>query len=156
MRSILAAALLLISVAAPAWAGPKETVETRTYDVDASTIEDMRAEMTAKGPEGYWAYTTWYVSWSSGCDVEVRIIFTFPNWTAYDDAPANLQERWDSFMEHLEAHEEGHAENGRGAAQEIEDTRCGEDPYAILRNWANEDKNYDSETDHGRTQGAVF
>lgn len=153
-RLMIAAAVLTASL--PAHADPIIDEHTEYYDVDGDTVEDIRAAMTANTPQEFWAFTQWYVSWTSTCEVTVKITYTYPDWAGYDDADPELQDYWDNFIKNLEIHEHGHGDNGRGAGQEIEDTRCGEDPYRIIRNWGQEDVNYDTDTDHGRTQGAVF
>ena len=141
---------------APAFAAPLVTETITYYQVDGSTIMDIRNAMTAKGPQSYWGYTQWYVAWSADCEVTVKITYTYPDWSGYDDADEDLREYWDKFISNLEIHEHGHGEHGRRAGAGIEAADCAEDPYGIIEKWGKQDVIYDDETNHGETQGAVF
>ena len=145
-----------ILAATPAMAEP-EVIQTETaYDVAGSSVEEIRAAMTANSPESYWGYTRWYVSWTAQCEVTVKITYTYPNWTDYEDADEDLQGYWNAFIANLRIHEHGHGDHGLQAGFEIEETGCVEDPYGIIETWGSQDTLYDDETKHGETQGAVF
>ena len=145
-----------VLAATPAMAEP-EVIQTETaYDVAGSSVEEIRAAMTANSPESYWGYTRWYVSWTAQCEVTVKITYTYPNWTDYEGAEEELQDYWDTFIANLRIHERGHANHGLQAGFEIEETGCVEDPYGIIETWGSQDTLYDDETKHGETQGAVF
>ena len=142
--------------AAPAAADPAVTVTTNYYTVQGNSVDELRRQMNRKGPKGFWAYTDWYVSWSNTCRVSLRIVYTLPRWRGHDDAPAGLRAKWNTFLANLTAHEKGHGTHGRNAASEIDRSRCSNNPGAIVRRWANQDRVYDAKTRHGRTQGAMF
>lgn len=145
-----------VLAASTAMAEP-EIIETETtYDVTGSTVEEIRAAMTVNSPESYWGYTRWYVSWTARCEVTVKITYTYPNWTDYEDADEDLQGYWNAFIANLRIHEHGHGDHGLQAGFEIEETGCVEDPYGIIEKWGSQDTAYDKETKHGETQGAVF
>ena len=154
LGAIALAAVLLF--AAPAAADPAVTVITNYYAIEGNTAGDLRRDMNRKGPKGFWAYTNWYVNWSATCHVSLRIVYTLPRWRDRDMAPEELRLKWDTFLSHLIAHENGHATHGRNAASEIDKSRCSSSPGTIVRRWANQDRVYDAKTGHGRTQGVAF
>ena len=130
-----------------------QTAGTQFYDIDGRTARELKAAMAESGPQGYWAYTTWYVQWSGDCRVSVKIDYIMPHWADRADGDARLQAEWDRMIEHLWEHEKGHAQHGIEAAREIEASHCAGDPHTITDRWANEDNVYDDETNHGVTQG---
>lgn len=130
-----------------------QSSHTHFYDITGNTAGELRDAMAQEGPHGYWAYTTWYVHWSAGCDISVKIDYTMPRWLDRDTAPASLRDEWDQMLKNLWRHERGHAEHGLKAAAEIEVSHCADDPHDITDKWANEDKVYDNETHHGARQG---
>ena len=159
MQHLIWRLLIVLLVAFPgatAEAKPKITVTTEYYTVTGSTIEELRKQMTAKGPKGFWAYAEWRVNWSAQCVVNLRITYTYPRWTNREKASPKLRAHWDKFIANLITHEKGHGTHGRNAAAEIDKTRCMKDPVGIARRWSNQDIIYDKKTSHGATQGAVF
>ncbi len=129
------------------------------------------------------ADTQWEVKWrfdyrekNQTCEltrsqVSVDITYHLPRWTNEDQADSPLQSRWENYMKHLRLHESGHAQNGEKAAAEIADMLKNFAPFstcAELEEMADEraqqiiaehnawDREYDRETHHGKTQGAVF
>lgn len=151
--------LIVLLVAFPgsvAEAKPKITVTTEYYTVTGSTIEELRKQMTEKGPNGFWGYAEWRVNWSSTCQVHLRITYTYPRWANRDKASPKLRSRWDKYIANLITHEKRHGTHGRNAAAEIDRTRCNKDPVGIARRWSKQDEIYDKETNHGATQGAAF
>jgi predicted secreted Zn-dependent protease len=152
----LLAVLFIAVTALPAEAKPKVTVTTEYYTVTGSTIEELRQQMTDKGPKGFWGYAEWRVNWSSTCNVNLRITYTYPRWANREKASPKLRARWDRFIANLITHEKGHGTHGRNAAAEIDKTACAKDPVGIAKRWSNQDVIYDRKTNHGETQGAVF
>lgn len=147
---------LLAALSAPTRAEPAVSEETITYEISGSTTAELADQMAALGPEGGWAYTKWYVSWTGDCNVSVEITYTYPEWTDRDEADESVVDAWDAMMEALETHEAGHAENGMNAAREVEDAGCPADSEQMVARWAEEDITYDAQTNHGYTQGAHF
>ena len=45
-------------------------------DFTTGQLEFWREEMRRKGPDGFWAYTRWYIKWSRECSV--RLTITYP------------------------------------------------------------------------------
>lgn len=154
-RLVLQAALVAGLGAGAAFANPtiKETWET--YPVDGTTADEILTQMQERGPDGFWAYARWYVRWSGDCEVRLRINYTMPRHVnaALLDEP--LRQSWEKMLEALGKHEEQHGAHGVGAANELVEKDC-RDGNAIVDRWAEQDKIYDRETDHGRFEGVVF
>ena len=158
--------------------------EVRTYVVSGSTPGDLMTEMEAKCPpmvagEKCWATTSWNVTWtyrwqSAGgtCRIteaaaHVAIVQTYPEWWDPSAGSPRLRDSWEGMLSGLHTHEDGHAENGVRAAEEIasrirklapkedcEDfdhaaTRLG---YEIAATYRAKDREFDSATNHGATQ----
>ncbi len=129
------------------------------------------------------AYTSWYVTWEypfsrddAGCTTgpvttSVRVTYTLPRWKTREAAEYGLQVRWRGYIEALLTHENGHRSTGLDAAREIEDVlprlppaptceelekAANDAGHRILSKHRTEDTDYDAETRHGATQGAVF
>lgn len=129
------------------------------------------------------AYTRWYVRWryryrptASGCEftevtVSVDGTITLPRWVDESHAPQALEQDWNRYIAALHRHEQGHYVHGLDAAREIEALgrsfhAAGDCPAfvadfdrqarGITRRYAAMDATYDRDTDHGKTQGAVF
>ena len=133
--------------------------------------------------EKFDADTEWNLKWSfdyqpddNSCvirdsQVTLDIIYHLPRWEDEERSDPKLQERWAVYMKHLLIHESGHAKNGKKAAMEVEAMLKDLAPMescSLLEEMANDrarqiidshhswDLQYDKETQHGVTQGAVF
>jgi predicted secreted Zn-dependent protease len=129
------------------------------------------------------AYTAWYVNWrfpfqqsDEGCSTgpvttTVRVTITLPRWRGYQDEHVPLMKRWRRYLDALKEHESGHRDTGFRAASEITEQlealpprpTCAESEAAanaaavkVLERFRAVDADYDAETRHGATQGAVF
>jgi len=138
------------------WAEPTVTVNTTHYDIQGKNADQLKRQMKRLGPNGFWAYTSWYIRWSGSCAVSLEIDYTYPRWTDRDSAPSRLRERWDRMLTNLTLHEEGHGQIGLDAAREIHDTQCEGDPTKIIDKWVRYEKKYDKETRHGAGQGVTL
>jgi len=145
--------------------------------------EQMNQERPESKGERFDADTHWNIKWhydfladTKSCviglsQVTETIVYRLPHWVNQEDADPKLQKKWDNYLKHLRLHESGHAKNGRAAAEEIEAMLKNLAPVAscpLLDKIANEraqqiilshnawDLEYDKETRHGATQGAVF
>src|SRR5438874_708319 len=143
MRRLTLLAMLL--ACAPARPGLKvqpipsvrSAIAVEYYDVSGATPEEVRGRLSAAGPSGtdgrhYDARTEWQVRWHyphqrdpSGCrtgdpDVELKIHYLMPR---LDEATTSdaVRRRWRRYLDALQAHEEGHADNGRAAARAVVD-----------------------------------
>jgi predicted secreted Zn-dependent protease len=142
---------------------------------------DARGPLDSEGNR-HDAYTSWYVKWhfplaqtDEGCTTgpvttTVRSDITLPRWRApAGDSP--LVKKWRKYLDALSEHESGHREIGFNAAAEITDVlprlppqpTCDEAVASanalalqVLEQHRKRDAEYDSETRHGATQGAVF
>jgi predicted secreted Zn-dependent protease len=149
------------------------------YDISGSTESELRAQLDALGPTGYDGYkgdatTNWFISWdwpgygNSVCDlsaatVSLTVEVTFPRWTPPEDAGTDLVDRWAGYTRRLAEHERGHvdfvAANYESVTDAIKAATCetaeaaAQEALASIRQ---HDTDYDAETDHGATQGAVF
>ena len=156
------------------------------YDVSGSTVGELAAEMRQKGPvdsdgHKYDADTKWFVKWAyryqqtgEGCrlqpvTVSVRVDYIVPRLAAPSAVPANLRGRWDNFASKLTTHERGHGRHGVDAARDVERSlrelfgsckTIGAEADALARQviakYNRLDVQYDAETHHGASQGAVL
>ena len=112
----------------------------------------------------------------SGCEVRqvevsVSVFYTMPRWVNLDKASAVLSKQWREYYAALLTHEEGHAKIAHAAADTLRAalTRLPANvPCAtfreqqsqvnrlVLDQFRKQQAKYDEETQHGRTQGAVF
>lgn len=161
---------------------PRDTT-IRWYDIEGDTEAELRTQLDARGPEGHDAYTTWQVTWrfpfsrtEEGCttgpvSTDVHINVTLPRWRGPVDERDPLLRRWRRYLDALKEHESGHRETGFRAATDITETlptlpplpTCEEAEEAantaareVLERYRKLDTDYDGETRHGATQGAVF
>lgn len=131
----------------------------------------------------YFANTTWHVKWSydyevteRGCEISnlqgsVDVTFTLPQWEAPPDTSTSLVSAWNQFLVALQIHENGHMRHGVLAAQDVLQTLSQLSPTPscetlkttariasrrVIRQYNHHDIEYDRETNHGLTQGAVF
>jgi predicted secreted Zn-dependent protease len=191
MRHRLHLCVVLGSVllTAPALAEVQTSNQVEHYEIRGTSAAQLRAEMSARGPTGpsggrrFDGYTRWNVSWrytfkSGGgqCTIdrvttEVKVTTTLPRWADEARADNPLRDQWRRYLAALTQHEDGHAQNGLGAARDIDagiarlpaEPNCGAmgeranaAGQAVLRQYNQRDLDYDRETGHGRSQGAVF
>jgi predicted secreted Zn-dependent protease len=107
---------------------------------------------------------------SAGCAVKSFNVFldismTFPQWTNDSAAAPQLVQHWRTYYSALVKHEEGHKAIASGAAADIREAGskipsqlgCNELAKAIEKITGEiREREYDRDTDHGRTQGARF
>lgn len=178
-RLILASLPLLFS-AANVSAEVNEEIEETYYDVEHEEGDSLSQSITAASPieGGFHGYTKWNVKWRynwqyddeecwiTNVTVDYSATITLPE--LYTDDP-KAQRRFDKYMVSLREHEEGHVDNGRAAAEEIEEAILNMDArptcemlkqdanalgHSIVKRGNRADKEYDRVTGHGRTQGA--
>ena len=150
------------------------SAEMLYYRVYGSTEEELRREIQIKGPQEYAAYTAWEVSWTWAgygsllCDVsnpivDAEVTVTFPNWDPPVNAPPELIEKWSAFIAALAVHEQGHVDHVYESLPRIETAiqnadclTAEEAAQEVIQEMNQFDLDYDRETGHGRSQGAVF
>lgn len=178
-RMILAALPLLGSATLVSAEVNEETEETY-YEVEHEEGDSLSDAITDASPieGGYHGYTKWYVSWrfkweydADSCwitDVTVNFSATVTLPELYTDDP-RAERRFNRYLTALREHEEGHIDNGRQAAEEVDEAVLDMDARPncktlerdantlgrqIVKAANRRDKEYDRITDHGRTQGA--
>ena len=131
----------------------------------------------------YDSTTNWHVTWKYGynrtldaCSVDsfrvfVEITFLYPRWVPGGDTTGDLTDRWEAYIKNLVTHENGHrdlaveaaAKLARAVAELPPSPTCVDvdrEVRALSRvrmDMLNDDeKEYDTATNHGYTQGAVF
>lgn len=177
LRQICLVVLILAPAVARAidYAGP----EYHYYDVSGSATE-IAEEMHRKGKDGHFAYTDYRIDYRfrtmpspKGCavnwvEVKLQVTIRMPRLV---EGGAEVRQRWSAFEPALRRHELGHEAIGVAAAREIDAalwsvrdqptcsvadslaTRMANDVLASLKM---RDESYDSKTDHGKAQGAIF
>ena len=136
-----------------------------------------------QAPGGHLGHATWYVSYTyrsrsapgGGCAVEsvatkLDLKVRLPRWSQPAGASSELTARWDRYMDALQVHENGHLQTGRDLESNFKRTASGISASdcsaldgalrasfdSLLRQATQRDKDYDAQTGHGATQGAVF
>jgi predicted secreted Zn-dependent protease len=156
------------------------------YDIEGSTIEELRADMRRKGPKidgtSFVGEARSPMRWSWRTEptgggrcvirevtVSVNAQITLPRWTPPAGADTTLVAEWKRFIAALEEHEAGHkdisAKAGSEIARRLRDlsslcsqlsTRANDVARTIATRTAEEQRLYDVTTRHGLTQGTSF
>jgi predicted secreted Zn-dependent protease len=155
IKLALAAVLTLPATAVTVDAKPKVAVTTKTFTVDATTVDGLLKQLKQKGPKGYWAYTDWYVKWTGSCQTSVDITYTLPKHKNADKLDPVVRKKWLAMVDALTKHEHKHGQNAINAAQEIEKTKCA-NGNAVIQKWNKADIDLDKRTDHGKKEGVVL
>jgi predicted secreted Zn-dependent protease len=136
------------------------------------------------GEEGrrFHGWTAWTINWryvsqpsGSACratrvEVTAEITLTLPRWRAPPDAPESLRRQWDAYLAALRVHEDGHRDLAVATARRVHSRLSGfrtsdcrdfnreanTEGQRILDRLRADNRRYDEETGHGRTQGAVW
>jgi predicted secreted Zn-dependent protease len=150
-----------------------------TYAVTGATAPEIRASLNANREGDYDAFTTWYLSWQftdAECDgdgliVTVDISYGVPEWTPPDGVSPELVTHFQTYMNALMCHEYGHAKFGLDAANDVHEALsaieaggdCAEQQSLadaeferILDDYIAREVQYDEDTAHGASMGAVF
>ena len=161
-------------------------VATETYAVEGRTADQVLASMASgalRTEEGaYFGLTTSELSLryrrtpaAGGCvltdvEVDLALTITLPEWTAASGAEPGLARAWGRFRRALAGHEGRHRRIAEAGADEIaralgglrRETCAATEAEARRRLQRAEieitaaQRRYDAETDHGRTEGAVW
>jgi predicted secreted Zn-dependent protease len=158
------------------------------YEVSGLCETDLCCDLkqkcfTMKDGKKYDSVTNWKVMWDYGYDrapqgctadsftVTVDVVFNLPKWVRNGEAPRQLVEKWDRYMEKLVIHEQGHRDRAVAAAKELTKTVAELPPASTCEaldreinsliqtqkhNLIREQEMYDEVTRHGVTQGVVF
>ena len=149
-------ALALCALTTPALAQTEIAVDVTygTYELDSDTLPDIQAEMNAEGPNGFPAYTTWYVNWTADCQITVTGTITLPDLGPDTDLTPEDEATFRTMLENLEAHEYSHVAFGIAFAEEVQAMDCQGGTATVLQEYLAEERQYDADTEHGRTEGA--
>ena len=153
LAALAAVITAMISTAVIAKPTVRETIEH--YKVYGNSFREIRESMAQNGPGGYWAYTSWYVKWTSSCRVSAKVKITLPELADRSVLTSRQLETWDEMMLALIVHERGHASNGVNAANEIDRRNC-KRADSRIKYWAQKDINFDRETNHGHLRGVTL
>jgi predicted secreted Zn-dependent protease len=144
------------------------------YEVHGSTDDELRAGMAQAGAE-FAANTSWQFHWSwnqtttggvchpTNVQITYSITIAFPHWTPPANAAPGLVDRWTTFTQALATHEDGHAvrviQNAPNVRDAIAAASCANAAAAaqsainVIQQISDQ---YDIDTNHGATQGAVW
>ncbi len=150
------ASVLFVSLCSPTLAQTEIPVDVtyEAYEVGGDTLPDIQAAMNAQGPYGFPAYTTWYVNWTAECEVTVTASITLPDLGPDADLSPQDEATFRTMLENLEDHEYNHVEFGIAYAEEVKAMGCRGDTASLLQEYLAEERQYDADTEHGRTEGA--
>jgi predicted secreted Zn-dependent protease len=147
------------------------------YFVTGDNANQIRQNIDQERGMDYDAETDWYVSWQfddcagNGLVVTVDVTYKFPEWEPSTSASAELVATWETYTDALFCHEYGHAKHALDCANDVFTAlaaidaggECGaqqaesEAAFSrILDEYNQLDVQYDADTNHGATMGAVF
>lgn len=130
-------------------------VDFQYYEIQSSSLDEIRDEIRRKGPSGFAARTDWFVSWNWRCAVKLRTTFILPKLLDSEALSEVEQARWERFLKRVMFHERGHQHHGMQASKNVKNSRC-ISAKKIVAEYAEQDRRYDLLTGHGRTQGAYL
>lgn len=161
-------------------------VVSESYPVEGATAAEVLSSMTARGPrsdgETFFGLTVAEIglryhtaALAGGCaltdvEVDLSLTVTLPDWAPGPSADPALVGSWGRFRRALAAHEGRHREIAEAGAQSMAGALGGlrrdscpaveaEAHRRLTRlegDLAAAQRRYDAETDHGRTEGAVW
>ncbi len=163
-------------------------VHHTTYTITGMTENELRHQIDQRSPpcqasNDHDACTTWDIQWhyryynqNEACwltDIHVStlVTITMPTWDPAPEAPMDLQNNWDTYLDALQTHEDGHRDRALATGRAVLDALSDLPTYptcdmlkdavditaqGVLATYAEHHVQYDEETDHGATQGARF
>lgn len=182
MRAVCAG--LLLAVPPHSDAAVKSSLDYTYYPADANTGGSLSAILrrsTPPGMDGNFGWTRWHVDWHyhwhfdangvcriTDTTIALASTITLPTLVNGSAAQTNAM---NNFLEALRVHELGHVSIGTQAADAIDralldlppmancqilDSQAGRVAQHTLDQWRETERRYDSDTGHGRTQGAFL
>jgi predicted secreted Zn-dependent protease len=157
-------------------------VEMNYYDIQGKDHASLIGALNAANSDGFHASAGWSLGYEwkprpqpGGCGIggfntTLKMRMRFPRWTPPADAAPDIIARWQRYAAALRVHEDGHLDHGRSAERELKAVvpamtapDCGALDQAlrarfnqVVEDYRKRDKEYDAQTGHGKTQGAVF
>lgn len=158
------------------------------YEVCGCSEKDLQCDLKQKScswtdGKKYDSVTSWKITWDYNYNrmadvcvadsfrVNVEVTFRYPKWVRNVDAPRPLMEKWDSYLNSLILHENGHRDIVVEAANELSlavaelppARSCAELDRTItalsrvrMAKVTKKQNEHDVVTNHGRTEGALF
>jgi predicted secreted Zn-dependent protease len=154
-----------------------------TGNSESALHQSLQQARPWRDQAGHDARTVWNASYKFGYqqteagfaatsfELQAKIAVTLPFWRMPADAPQDLRQRWVEYLRALYTHEQGHYDVVRQAMTDLEQhfqalgayrtvaelrraiSQVGTNTLSRARR---EELNYDTRTQHGATQGAVF
>jgi len=159
MTHLIAIALtLLIALAVPGIAETTDDADItfNSYEVTGETLAEIKDAMARDGPRGFWAYTTWRVTWTANCETTVTGDITLPELSPDADLTDDDIAEFDRMAEALLAHELQHVDFGIAYAADVADQGCPANFDEILQPYLEDERSFDAETEHGYLQGVYL
>jgi len=184
MRLLPLVVLMLVANVASAYDPPTFAHYAIHGTTDRELVSAMRSLGPANAVgKRYPGHAEWNVSWTyrwqsqgnrcslNSPSVQLTGTITLPRWEDRGSADPALQQRWDRFLAALTVHEQGHFQNGVAAADELRrqlatlksNKGCASLAAevealgrAIVEDYKQRDRQYDLDTEHGRTQDAFL
>lgn len=164
---------------------PGASQRTEHYEIRGTTWPELREQIGAKGPEGFWGSAATGIGYElrarpspQGCAVvpeSVRAsseaVIRLPRWANRHEGPVSLQSYWDNVYRSLDLHERGHVRINFDGAKELERAIHALPPQAscemvepaakrvadeVRARVARRQADYDLETNHGRRQWTPY
>jgi predicted secreted Zn-dependent protease len=184
MKRTTAALLPLLWLALTAQAEVQEHLREQYYDLQVASGQSLSRALNQASPirqngQIYHAYTRWQVQWKfwwreqrdGRCQIDLtrtqlNATITLPRLGGGD---AQQRQRFEQYLGALREHELGHYRIGQAAAAEIDAALLQTPEYpscaelqqqanrranAILQRHTEQERQYDQQTGHGRSQGA--
>jgi predicted secreted Zn-dependent protease len=153
---VVAKAALLVALASPALSQSaiEPDITYDFYELDGDTLPDLVSDMSIEGPNGFPAYTTWQVNWTADCELTVTANITLPDLGPDAYLTADDEASFYTMLENLAWHEMNHVEIGVAYAEAVKAMDCQGDTTGLLQEYLAEERQYDIDTEHGRTEGA--
>lgn len=153
------------------------------YYVYGWSLDQVRAQLRTCAPDTYFAYTSSRLSWTydfafddtgrcviANVGVGVRTKIHYPAWKDVDQAPTRDQQSWRRMANSLVVHEAGHVQRSEAVGKRFYtalrsmpptscDTIAGKAQAIVAKHrqmMEHTHSDYDHQTNHGETQGAVL
>ncbi len=156
------------------------------YDIRGTTSEELLKQMSELGPkdsdDNWFAKTEWAIDWAypipkgNSCEpvqVIAWIKYILPRWVNKNEAPPELQARWDAYELRLKQHEEHHKDitvkycqqfmaeikkiDDYKSCKELEERIGAIHATGIIINACTQEQaQYDLDTNHGATEGLIL
>ena len=151
--------------------------QDESYAVTGTTADQLRLSINQNRPGDYDALTTWNIAWSfQNCTnpqwlVSLDVVYDLPRWDAPTSADSALVARWHRYLDALYCHEYGHGKLGLDCANSAYAALAALQPsgdcdaltamatatfQGILDDCKAREVQYDADTMHGATMGAIF